>query len=376
MSSARERRKRRQERQAMATKQGRSNRQVAEEARFKAPSIEIPGARWLVAIPAAGLMLLGVILALRFINPPDEVAPPNAIWLNSAWTYAERSTEDLAQLTIDLTDNDVGTIFLYVSSLRSDNTWSGRESGNNQFTEVEPTIETLLTQLRATYPNVRVYAWVEVNARAPQYRMDDLQVQNTIANFSQRMISQLEFDGVLLDVKPIFEENEDYISLLRTVRREIGIDTQLLVAVPADLTPSGTTLNLPPFIAPGTEWSAEYKQRVALLANQIVILAYNSYQTDPVDYIQWVTYQVESYIEVLSAIESNTTILVSVPNYDDGSDAHDPDIESLAASLDGVARARTALDETTTPLLTGVAIYTDNLLSNEEWRVYTERWLR
>src|SRR5690606_5990332 len=122
----------------------------------------------------------------------------------------------------------------------------------------------LVAQIRSVYPTVELYAWIEVNVQSPEYRLNQPQIQNTIANFSQRMITQLDFDGVLLDVKPIFEENEDYIQLLRTVKRQIGIDTDLLVAVPPDLTPSGTQLNLPDVIAPATEWSAEYKQRVAL----------------------------------------------------------------------------------------------------------------
>lgn len=376
MSKARDRQKQRRQQRDMVRKAGQPIKQAAPEGEYKVPKIKIPGGQWLLIIPAAGLIFIAVILALRFINPPDTSTPPNGIWLNKSWTYLEHSPEDLLQVTSDLRDNGIGAIFLYTSSLRADGTWSGLVDGNNRFTEVEAQIESLVSQIRAVYPSVQLYAWVEVNVQSPEYRLDQLQIQNTIANFSQQMVNQLDFDGVLLDIKPIFEENEDYIQLLRTVKREIGIDTDLLVAVPPDLTPSGTQLNLPNVIAPATEWSTEYKQRVALLANQIVINAYNSYQTNPVDYIEWVSYQVDSYVEVLSQIDSNTTILVSVPNFESNSQAHDPEIESLAGSLDGVVRSANQLDDTNTGFLSGVAIFTDHILSDAEWSIYRQRWSR
>lgn len=374
MSKARDRQKQRRTQREMVRKSGTST-QVAPEANIKIPEIRIPGGQWLVLIPAAGLIFIAVVLALRFINPPEPETLPDAIWLDKNWTYLEHSNEEVLDLVADLRVNNVGTIYLFTSSLNADGLWSGNAVGSS-FNVVEPLLATLISQLRDAYPQLQLYAWIEVNTVAPDYRLDRPQIQNTVANFSQSMITELDFDGVLLDVKPIFEENEDYIQLLRTVKRQIGIDTELIVAVPPDLTPTGTQLSLPGLIAPGTEWSNEYKQRVALLANQIVVTAYNSYQANPVDYIEWVSYQVDSYIEVLSNLDTNTRIVVSVPNYDSTSQAHDPEIESLAAALDGAVRSDEMLDESTRQLLAGVAIFTDHILSDEEWTIYRQRWTR
>lgn len=376
MSKARERQQRRRKQREMVRKSGRSNSQAAPEGNIKIPEIRVPGGRWLVLIPAAGLIFIAVVLALRFINPPDVEISADAIWLNKSWSYLEHSNDELVALATDLRANDIGTIYLFTSLLSPDDTWSGLDSGNNRFSEVQPQLETLVSQLRQVYPNVTIYAWLEINTLAPDYRLDRPQIQNTIANFSQRMIVELDFDGVLLDVKPIFEENEDYIQLLRTVKRQIGIDTDLIVAVPPDLTPANTDLSLPDFIAPGTEWSGEYKQRVALLANQIVITAYNSYQENPVDYIEWVSYQIDSYVDVLSDLDTNTSIMVSVANFESNLEGHDTDVESLAAGLDGVARSANLLDETNSQFLEGVAIFTDELPGDEDWTIYRQRWTR
>lgn len=373
MPNARERQKKRRQRQAMVSKSGLSTPQTAQQGRMQLPQIRLPGGQWLLLIMAGIFVFVLVVFLLALINPPEEVILPNAIWLNRNWAYQEHSESEINQLTADFREHQVGTIFLFSSSLRADGTWSGVASGRNRFTEIEGNIQATLDQLRQSYPNIKVYAWTEVNAVTPSYRLDDLQIQNTIANFSERMVNRLGFDGVLLDVKPIFEENEDYIQLLRTIRREIGVDATLLIVAPPDLTPSGTRLNLPNMIAPGTEWTAEYKQRVALLANQIVITVYNSYQINPVDYIEWVTYQVDSYVEALSELESGTTIIISVPLYEANLPAHDDTIESFSAALDGVRRGVVELDELTMPLVTGVAIYADHNLTDADWAIFDEK---
>src|SRR5690606_38518041 len=123
MSKARDRQKQRRKQRGMVRKSGRSASQAAPEGNIKIPEIHIPGARWLVLIPAAGLIFIAVVLALRFINPPETDIPSNGIWLNKTWAYIEHSTEELVEVTSDLRENEIGTIFLYTSSLRADGTW-------------------------------------------------------------------------------------------------------------------------------------------------------------------------------------------------------------------------------------------------------------
>lgn len=340
------------------------------------PEIRIKGGRWWLLIPLGLVVIASVIFALRLLTPAEELVLPNAIWLNSAWAYHEHGTQELLDLSATLRNHDIGTIYLYVSSLKGDGTWSGLSDGRNRFEEVEPRLQDLLSNLRSVYPSLNIYAWVEVNGTTPSYRLNDLQIQNTIAEFSGRMVNSLGFDGILLDIKPIFEENEDYIQILRNVRRVITTDSTLIVAVPPDLTPSGTSLNLPNLIAPGTEWSREYKQRVALLANQIVIAAYNSYHSNPVDYIEWVAYQVNSYVEALSELETDTTIILSVPNYAERPPAHDINVESLAGAMDGMNRAFLNFAEGQELLFGGVAVYSDRLPNEAEWAVFEEKWGR
>jgi hypothetical protein len=370
---ARERQRLRRDERNMVNKTGRTS-QAAPESSFKLPQIRIQGGRLWLLIPLGLVVVASVILGLRLLTPSETVLPPNAVWLNADWAYQEHSTQELLDLANTFRSNDIGEIFVYVSSLKADGTWSGLPDGRNRFDELEPRIETLLTNIRAVYPNLLIYAWVEVDGSTPTYRLNDLQIQNTINNFSGRMVNVVGFDGVLMDVKPIFEENEDFIQILRNVRREITTDKTLLVAVPPDLSPSGTNLNLPSMIAPATEWSADFKKHIALIVDQIIITAYNSYQSSPVDYIQWVSYQVQSYVDALSELDTDTQVVLSLPNYANNPPAHDNTIENLASALDGVSLALSELEEEQIPLFRGVAIYSDRLPNADEWAVFRAKW--
>jgi hypothetical protein len=380
MSKARERQRKRlrNREQSRRSDQRTTRRQIMPEGSFELPQVNLPGGRWLLLVPLGIILMVVVIAALGLINPPELETPPNALWLDAKWAYAEHDVDALTTFTRTLRDNKVGRLFIYVSSLKSDNSWSGLTDGRNRFLDVEESLTELVGHLRIISPDLELYAWIEISTMtASGYRLDSLQVHNAVANFSNNMINQIGFDGVLLDVKPLFEENEDLLTLMRAVRDEIGFDARMVIAVPADLTPSGTDLVLPGVIAPGTEWDAEFKQRIAVLPDQIVITAYNSYHDNPVAYIEWVAYQVKSFAAALSESEVGATILISIPNYQANPPAHDISVEGMAVALEGVRRGQDTLEaEMERPLFAGVAIFTDHDLTDTEWDVFKQQWVQ
>ena len=107
-------------------------------------------------------------------------------------------------------------------------------------------------------------------------------------------------------------------------------------------------------------------------ADEVVILLYHSYRRDTLDYINWIAYQIVSYVSLL---ETDTRIVASIPNYSWASAAHDPIIETIDAALDGVNLGVSRLDEEQRDLVSGVAIFTDEDLDQALWNVYREKWL-
>lgn len=377
MSKARERQKKRQQRRTITNRTGRQIRQIAPEGGFQMPRIRIPGGRWLLLIPLAIGLFVAVVGGLGLLNPRELAAGPNAIWLDDRWTQAERAPEDFAALAATLRSHGIGTAFAYVSSLREDNAWSGLGDGRSRFNEAEPIIAAFVEQFKASYPDANLYAWIEVSViTSAGDRLDSQQVHDIVASFSNRMVTQVGFDGVFLDVKPLFNATDDYLDMLRAVRAAIGLETPLIVAVPPDLTPTDTDLTLPPQILPDTVWRTEYKQRVALQADQLVVTAYNSYQTQPVDYIEWVAYQVQAYTQALTEMQTGATVLISVPDYAEFLPAHDVTVETLEAALDGVRRGlEIAAPLSDTPVVAGVAIFSDEALTEADWAIVRDKWL-
>ncbi len=230
--------------------------------------------------------------------------------------------------------------------------------------------------LKERHQEAAIYGWIEIWSNLDPvdgYRLDSVSLHENVADFSRLLVEDIGFDGILLDVKPLYNENDDFIRLIRSVRSAIGLEKPIAVAVPADLTPTDPGLVPLTTIAPGTMWSANYKQRVMVSADEIVLLMYQSYRQDTLDYINWVAYHVETYINLLG---SNTRVLVSVPNYGGPSAAHNPSVETMSAALDGVILGTSRLAEDNKPLLTGVAIFSDEDLSQSQWRIYRETWLQ
>ena len=88
--------------------------------------------------------------------------------------------------------------------------------------------------------------------------------------------------------------------------------------------------------------------------------------------IGWHTH-VETFINEL---ETSTNVLVSIPNYGGASSAHNPAIETMEKALDGVSEGLRRLDEEQRLLLTGIAIYSDEQLSQSEWNTFRDMWLQ
>ncbi|MAU13064.1 MAG: hypothetical protein CL607_24820 [Anaerolineaceae bacterium] len=385
MSKARERIAKRRARQMATQRRPHSSVQAQDTHQTKLQAAIQQVMATLAAIPRNRLVLLiaalvvigAVVAALALIKPQEEVAAGNGYWLNREWSYVAQEDARVQALVNELKTHHIDQLYVYLSSLKGDGTWAGDPTLRDRYSEVEPNVSAFIEQLTTYYPEAQIYAWIEVIGETPTgYRLDDRQLHVTVAEFAGRAIRTPDIEGVMLDIKPIFTDNDDLPVLLRAVRAEIGLDSTLAVVASPDLTPTEADINVAAFIAPDTMWSNEYKQRIALQADQLIVTAYNSYLTEPVDYINWVTHQVRSYTEMTSNIEGGAHVIISIPNYGDMEPAHIADIESIAAALDGISRAIPDMTEREIELLQGVAIYSDAALSSSDWQAYDQRWPR
>jgi hypothetical protein len=351
--------------------------QLAPSGGFTLPKIDARFVRPLIFLAAAAFFMGTVIIAIGMLKDNPVEVGPNAIWVGDEWTYQTHDDPAVEEFVRQLRTHQIGSVYAHVSELNLDGTWTGIPEMTNLFGEVQEEVTAFVRQFKRLYPDVQLYGTIRVRADiGPEgYRLDDPELQQNVAEFSAQIVNIMGFDGVMINADPIWNGDEHFLALLRGVRQAIGSQARLAVAVPPDWTPEDVDIPTPDIIEPGTVWDEQYKQRVALIqVNQLVVHAYNSYLTSTEDYTAWMSYQVEAYAQAIASLRSNTRVMIGVPAYENALPAHDVRVENMLSALDGIAlglqRAGEAGD-----IVRGLAIYAAWDIDDVEWRHFRANWI-
>ena len=368
---ARDRIRRRHEKQ-QATDQGplRPTMPHLDTERFKVNLTlpRVPGLQYVLYTIVGILITVGVVLFLgQLAGRTTPSTPTNAIWIGTEWTYAVHEPEDVAALAAHLRNHQIGTVYAWVSWLQPDLTWRGAENFG--------AVQAFVRQFKEAYPEAELMGWLgfPVEGVGIEYRLDDADIQQNIADFSGRVVREMGFDGLFLNVEPVWSGDDNFLDLLRKVRVDVGDGVPVAVAIPPDWSPIGVDIPVPPLIAPGTVWSREYKQSVALLTEQMAVMAYNSGLASPEDYAVWVAYQVTAFVDAVSALGGGTQILIGIPTDDAEPPGHDPLVENIESAIAGLRLGLAELGDRST-FVRGAAIYAGWTTTEEEWATFREVW--
>ena len=317
---------------------------------------------------AAFIALVIFVLGSLANNSGTATTQANAIWIGTQWTYDNPSDEAIAVLTQRLQDNQIDTVYAFVSLLQPNGSWTD--------TNRIDVVKTFSDRFRQVFPTVKLYGWLSIGSQGADgnNRLGDTSVQQNIADFSQRMMADFDFDGVFLNVVPVSSGDESYLSLLRRVRATIGENAILAVAVPPDWTPSDAEIVVPRQIEPGTVWEQSYKQRVALLANQIFVAAYNAGFETAADYSAWVAYQVQAYAQAIAALDTTTELIIGVPTYDTALPDHDLSIENAETAINGINSGLAQAGDAAR-FVRGIGVYAEWETSEDEWSQIRRLWV-
>jgi hypothetical protein len=344
--------------------------QLAPTGKVKLPEIHLPSSQRLILYGAGAILFVAVVVFIlgRVRNQTAET-PPNAVFIGENWTYTTREDAEVAQLAENLRTRAIGTVYAWFSWLEADNTWNN----DDRFAQVRQ----FTAQFNAAYPEAELLAWIVVPVNAGQgYRLNQADVQSQVAQFSQLAVGDYGFDGVFINADPLSIDDQNFLALLRRVRLSIGDTAVLAAAIPPDWRPGDTTVPASTEIAPATEWSVEYKQSVALLLDEIVIMAFNSRITSAADYSQWMAHQVSSYARAIAGLgeDIQTRVLIGIPTHDADGQGHNPQVENVASAAEGI-RAGTASAGVAAGYVQGVAIYAEWTADDDEWTQFSRLWL-
>lgn len=327
------------------------------------PQVRIPVVRLVAGLALGVILLVGVVVFLRSLKPAEAEILPNALWLGTEWTYEEHEARDIRSLAERLRENEIGTVYAWVSWLQGDATWRGAERFN--------LVKAFATQLKDEWPELELHGWISlpVNLGEAGYRLDDQELQQAVVDFCSSVVRELGFDGVFLNIEPVWDGDEHFVELLRKVRLRLGESVPVSVAVPPDWSPVDAGIPVPPLILPGTVWSRGYKQNVALLSDQMAIMSYNSGLSTATDYETWMAYQVQIFSEAVSELGEGTRLMIGIPTYDAEPPGHDPEVENMISALNGL-RAGLAAAGPAAEWVQGAAIYADWTTDAAEWEQF------
>jgi hypothetical protein len=385
---ARERVRRRREREKMGLPaNARTLRQLSPAGGFQLPNIDLRIVRAVGLIVSAVLFMGLVIIGIGLFKDDPVEQEPNGLWIGTEWSYTPRDDDEVQDLVASLHQHRIGEVYVHVSELNFDGSWTGLPDGTNRFSEVEVQVGAFVQQLRFFYPELVLYGVVHVRTDVDDdgYRLDDETVWENVGAFSSGVIGRLAFDGVLLDVQPVWNNDENYLSLLRAVRDAIGDEPLMAIMVPPDWTPVDVDVPVPGTIAPGTVWELDYKRRVALMqVDRVIVRGYESYfsraqNAAPDDYAAWLAYQVETYTNAIAYLQNDTRLLVALST---GGDVHiqdtvvvrDGSIETLPAAIDGIKNGMTGSGEDAA-VFQGIVLVDNASTGEAEWQQFRNLWI-
>ena len=326
--------------------------------------------RWvLLVLKLLGLaLLLGAAAAVWLAFAPAGDASPhpfnhdrNAVWLEHRWLERGHPGAEMEELFSSLSRRGITYAFPHLIPFNS----AGRLPLHNR-----EQMRALLAVARRVAPEVKVLPWVGGlrsgwrRARSGTIDLDDMGQRQRMVAECRGLVDE-GFDGIHLDVEPVDDGNDEFLSLLQALRTAVG--SKALLSISA-IRPGPFRL----LFAPNLFWTPDYYGRVGALADQVVVMAYDTGLPTSALYRRYLAYAARSVTEEMLRSNARARVLVGIPTYDESGFMHRAGVETPENALLGVVAGLRGVGGGGT--FEGVAIYAEWTTDESEWRTYDRRW--
>ncbi|HEY5907275.1 MAG TPA: glycoside hydrolase family 18 protein [Vicinamibacteria bacterium] len=285
----------------------------------------------------------------------------NAVWLEHRWLEREHPEAEMAALFSRMQERGVAYVFPHVIPFNA----AGRLPVHSR-----PQMRSFLATARLVSPGLKVLPWVGGvrrgyrRTRTGTVDLGDLGQRQRIVAECRGLVDE-GFDGIHVNIEPVNDGNDDFLALLRALRTAVGHDRILSLSAirPAPYGLPG---------APNFVWSTDYYRRVALVADQIVVMAYDTALPTPGLYRRYVAYAAEAGTEAILQAGSRARLLLGVPTYDDTGLMHRSQVESPENAILGIVAGLRGRGGGGT--FEGVALYAEWTTDADEWSTYERLW--
>jgi len=282
----------------------------------------------------------------------------NAIWIAHEWAAEKKSDAEVRKLVSGLSAHGISTIFLHVGPLD--------EYG---FINSEIYKETVgfVEKVRGIDPDMKILAWVgQVRGKLD---LSKVAVRHNILNMCMIFTDMIGMDGVHYDIEPVWDNDEDFIKLLEETRAQFGGSGKILSVALAEFIPS-SFIWWTESIAGYQNYNTEKNySNVAKYADQIVDMVYDT-GMDRAYVYRW--FMKEQVIWVGDLLGGDVEFLVGIPAYGEG-EGHNPRVENVENALLGVLKGLNDI-RSNEENFTGIAVYPEWEMSEEEWGAYDVLW--
>lgn len=329
-----------------------------------------PGRRrlrwWGLRLAFLALLLLAP-LAWVALTPAGDLAPHpfnqdrNAVWLEHRWLERRHDDREVEELLAGLKAR--GVAYVYPHLIPFD-----REGKLPPHDREE--MRRFLQVARRVAPQMKVLPWVG-GLRVGYKRMRPGTVELSDLAQRQRIVAECRglvdegFHGIHLNVEPVDSGNDEFLALLRSLRTAVGESNTLSLSA---IRPG--PLRIP--VAPNFFWTRDYYTRVGEVADQVVIMAYDTALPTPALYRRYLTYASSTVTRTLDASHGRARVLVGVPTYEASGIMHRGDVETPENALVGIVAGLRGLG--TGGTFEGVALYAEWTTDEKEWDVYERLW--
>lgn len=283
----------------------------------------------------------------------------NAVWIGHEWVGEYRSDGDIQQLIENLKKYQFNTVFVHVGPLKEDGTIDP-ETYKYSIDFVE--------KVKKFDKDIRVQAWL--GQLRGKLDLGDTDIRHNVVNQAMVLAQLVGFDGIHFDIEPVWDNDLDFIQLLKETRKTLSDDKSISVAL-AEFVPESLIWMLDGVYEFKNYNSQVNYKNVAQFADQIVVMVYDTGIKNAYIY-KWL---VQEQTIWLSDLLDGKEVFVGIPAYDEDKEGFDPKIENIKNGLQGVINGLNNL-RSDDDNFAGVAIYPYWEIDEEEWGIYENSWLK
>jgi len=283
----------------------------------------------------------------------------NALWIAHEWVGDYKSDAELKEFALKLQKNKIGTLFVHSGPLKED--------GSIDPTTYKYSIN-FVDKMKKFAPEIQLQAWI--GQLREKIDLKDESVRKNIAQQAKFLTQLVGFDGIHFDIEPVWDGDSAFIDTLEKTRNSIPQDKVISVAL-AEFIPESVVILTKPFHEFKNYNTETNYKNVGAHADQIVAMVYDTGIKTSWIY-RWLVKEQTIWI---SKLYEDKAVFVGIPAYDDGTDAFDPTVENVENGLKGVIGGLNN-SRSNEKVFAGVAIYPDWEMSDEEWQIYQNLWLK